>query len=96
VRRRLDIVNELCAAIEQDRRSAHMIAQQAGIGTATIGKWLSGDTNDPRVETLDKVARVLGRRIAWIDDHFVLTPITAAALDRARRPRMALWRYQRV
>jgi transcriptional regulator with XRE-family HTH domain len=70
--KRLDIIEELCAAIEQDRRPVGRLAEAAGVNSATISRWLSGEVRDPRAETLHKVAKALGRRLAWVDDEMVL------------------------
>lgn len=93
---RIDIVNELCAAIEKDPRSIFNIAQGAGVSVATLFLWLNGKTSNPNVGTLDRVARVLGLQLALLDGHWTLKPIsTPASVERAaKRARMALWRLQ--
>jgi len=96
---RLDIVNELCAAIEQDGRSPTAIAHLAGVTPSTVSNWLSGQVIDPRVQTLDKVARVLGRRFAWADGYWTLgtvirsaQPFASDARETRHRHRMLQWR----
>lgn len=95
--KRIDIVNELCAAIEQDWRSTFNIAQAAGVCETTIQHWLNGKTDNPKVDTLDAVARVLGKQLAFIDGQWtlrtVITPV-ANAVRSQHRARMALWRFQ--
>jgi DNA-binding phage protein len=93
--KRIDIVDELCAAIEQDRRTLTQIAQAAHVHQITLKLWLSGATANPRVDSLDRVARVLGLRLAWAEGNWTLAPIAAlAAPAKARTPRMALWRFR--
>lgn len=75
--RRQDIVEELCAAIEQDRRSLQTIAYVAGVSQACLSHWLTGRVPSPRVDTIGKVAAVLGLKLAWSDDHWTLRPIVA-------------------
>jgi transcriptional regulator with XRE-family HTH domain len=91
MKRRLDVVEELCAAIEQEPRSVFNIAQAARVSAMTLHLWLNGKTTSPKVDTLDRVARVLGKRLAYIEGQWALKPIVP---QRARRPRMALWRWQ--
>lgn len=94
--KRAEIVNELCAAIEQDRRSTFKLAQAAGVNYMTLYGWLSGRTANPNIATLDKVARALGLQVAFLDGQYRLKPFTtpASAASAAKRARMALWRLQ--
>ena len=91
---RIDIVDELCAAIEKDGRSVFNIAQAAGVGEPTLYHWLSGHIVNPRVDTLDKVARVLGLQLAFVDGQWTLRPVAASnRVEKINKPRMALWRF---
>ena len=91
---RIDIVNELCAAIEKDWRSVHAITKAAGVSNGTISMWLSGKTANPRVDMLDKVARVLGLQLAFLDGQWTLQPVAASnRVEKINKPRMALWRF---
>lgn len=94
--KRAEIVNELCAAIEQDRRSTFNLAQAAGVNYSTLYFWLSGRTSNPNIATLDKVARAVGKEVAFLDGQWTLRPVTtpASAASAAKRARMALWRLQ--
>jgi transcriptional regulator with XRE-family HTH domain len=100
MKKRAEIVNEICAAIEQDRRGVAELAQRAGVAEPTIYHWLSGYTVNPNIDTLVKVAGALGRRVAFLDGAWALVPITLPASNGGakmnKRPRMALWRYQRA
>lgn len=75
--RRQDIVEELCAAIEQDRRSPCTIAHMAGVSPTCLSLWLTGRVLSPRVDTIARVAAVLGLSLTWSDDHWTLRPIFA-------------------
>ena len=96
MKKRTEIVNELCAAIEQDGRSLFNIAKAAGITDKALYHWLSGHTSNPRIDTIAKVAQVLGLQVAFIDGQPRLKPVfTPASVARAaKRARLALWRLQ--
>jgi DNA-binding phage protein len=96
MKNRTEIVNELCAAIEQDRRSIFNIALAAGVDQFTLYRWLRGATANPRIDTIAKVAQVLGMQVAFIDGQPRLKPLStpATAAVAAKRARMALWRLQ--
>lgn len=89
-------VNELIAAIEQDGRSLFNIAHAAGVTDKTLYCWLNGHVANPKIDSIDKVARVLGLQVAFLDGHYRLKPIsTPATVARdVKRARMALWRLQ--
>ena len=96
MKKRTEIVNELCAAIEQDGRSLFNIAKAAGITDKALYHWLSGRTPNPRIDSLARVAGVLGREIVLIDGQPRLKPVftPAAVAVAAKRARLALWRLQ--
>ena len=96
MKKRTEIVNELCATIEQDGRSLFNIAKAAGITDKALYHWLSGRTPNPRIDSLAKVAQVLGLQVVLIDGQPRLKPVfTPASVARAaKRARLALWRLQ--
>ena len=98
--KRTDIVNELCAAIEQDRRSVFNLAQAAGVSEVTIYFWLNGTTANPKIDTIAKVAHALGLQVAFVDGGWKLRkPTTPADVTRQvqtvkRTIRMREWLRQ--
>jgi DNA-binding phage protein len=96
MKNRTEIVNELCAAIEQDRRSVFNIAKAAGISDKALYCWLRGATANPKIDSIAKVAQVLGLQVAFIDGQPRLKPVStpASAARAAKRARLALWRLQ--
>lgn len=57
---RVQLVEDLCTAIENDPRSVEEIADEAEVVPSTIYFWLNGDTYAPRINTMSKVATALG------------------------------------
>ena len=96
MKKRTEIVNELCAAIEQDGRSLFNLAKAAGITDKALYHWLSGRTPNPRIDSLARVAQVLGLQVVLIDGQPRLKPVStsAAVAVAAKRARLALWRLQ--
>jgi DNA-binding phage protein len=96
MKKRTEIVNELCAAIEQDRRSLFNIAKAAGVSDKTLYFWLDGTTSNPKIDSIDAVARVLGLQVVLIDGQPRLKPVftPASVAHAAKRARLALWRLQ--
>ena len=96
MKKRTEIVNELCAAIEQDRRSLFNIAQAAGLSYMTLHQWLNGKVANPKIDSIAQVVQVLGLQVAFIDGQPRLKPVStpASAARAAKRARLALWRLQ--
>ena len=46
-------------------RHVETIAENAGVGVSTLYKWMDGTTENPRSDTLFKVAEALGLEISW-------------------------------
>lgn len=44
----------------------HSVAAQADVAPATIYFWLDGTTKTPRIDTLSRVARVIGYRFKLV------------------------------
>ena len=91
---RQEIVEELCAAIEQDRRGVVGIAEASGVNNVTIYWWLDGTTRNPTPDAMAKVAAVLGRRLAWVDDHWALERLSLPK-PIARRACTSAWLWGR-
>jgi transcriptional regulator with XRE-family HTH domain len=105
---RAEIVEDVCEAIKRSPLSVEDLAVRAGVSPVTIRFWLSGTTANPKADTLDKVCRGLGLRLAFADGRFVRLPSRESnqtrktgdfvnqppPAARAPRPRMALWRWQ--
>jgi transcriptional regulator with XRE-family HTH domain len=103
MRKRTEIVNELCAAIEQDRRSLFNIAQAAGVTDKALYHWLSGRTSNPKIDSIAQVAQVLGLQVVLVDGQPRLKPLKPLTttpedvkrqLEPLKRARLALWRLQ--
>lgn len=86
MKRRLEIVNELLAAIEKDPRSRNSIAMQAGLSQAVMTYWFDGTTKNPALTSMGKVAYVLGMHIALGEgQHLRLEPIETIAVPARTR-----------
>lgn len=92
MKERAQIVNDMCEAIRRSRLSVETIAARAGVSALTIRLWLTDRTQNPKADTLDKVCRALGLRLAFGDGRFVsASPPPPAARPR---PRLAVWLRQ--
>lgn len=61
---RLKLVNDICDRLEgQDLTH---IADRAKVSPSTLYMWMNGDVHAPRIDTLTRVARILGFRIDLI------------------------------
>ena len=68
---------QLCTAIMNDPRSVEDIARASGVDRNTIWFWVRGQTTNPNIAQVDKVARALGFSLE-------LSPIRARAGSPAR------------
>lgn len=95
MKERAQIVDDVCEAIRRSPNSVFSIAQAAGVSEITIYFWLNGKTPNPKADTLDKVCRALGLRLAFADGRFV-SSAKAGATPAAtpRTPRLAVWLRQ--
>lgn len=59
-------VAEVCAAILKDQRTVEEIALQSGVDRNTIWFWIRGETTNPNIAQVDKVARALGFDVGLI------------------------------
>jgi DNA-binding phage protein len=90
MKERAEIVDDVCEAIRRSPSSLFNLAQKAGVSQMTLYCWLEGKTTNPKADTLDKVCRALGLRLAFADGRFVSAPPPAAR----PKPRMAVWLRQ--
>jgi transcriptional regulator with XRE-family HTH domain len=93
MKERAQIVDDVCEAIRRSPYSIEKIAERAGVHPITIYLWLNGTTANPQADTLDKVARVLGLRLAFADGRFVRES-QARSSPPAKPPRLAVWLRQ--
>ena len=56
----VEVFAELKRAITADGRSDEAIGQAAGVSRLTIRLWRAGETKNPNIAEVDKVARALG------------------------------------
>jgi hypothetical protein len=73
--------------IRRSPLSIYMIAAKSGVHHITIRYWLSGRTENPRNDMLERVARAIGKRLELSNGPLGLEPY----VDRRTTPRMALW-----
>jgi|HubBroStandDraft_6_1064221.scaffolds.fasta_scaffold26722_6 DNA-binding phage protein len=93
MKERAEIVDDVCEAIRRSHLSLFNLAQKAGVSEQTLYFWLEGKTANPKADTLDKVCRALGLRLAFADGRFVSSAKVSAPAARPR-PRMAVWLRQ--
>jgi hypothetical protein len=65
--------------------SIYVIAAKSAVHDITIRYWLSGRTENPRRDTMEKVARAIGKRLELSDALFGLEPYVARPTRRAWR-----------
>jgi hypothetical protein len=84
------IFEALKLEIRRSQLSIYTIAHEAGVHHITIRYWLSGRTRYARRDTLEKVARAIGKRLDLSDGHFGLEPY----VPKPTSPRMPHWRWR--
>jgi hypothetical protein len=76
--------------IRRSPLSIYTIAAKSRVHDITIRYWLTGRTKNARNDTMEKVARAIGKRLELSNGRFGLEPYVA----RPTTPRGAPWRWQ--
>jgi transcriptional regulator with XRE-family HTH domain len=84
-----DVFDELKTLIVASGISVHKLSKESKVCHETIDKWLDGQTRLPRLDTMLRVARVVGKEIE----------LTGAVRKMVGyypppKPRFKLWRLQ--
>lgn len=98
------VIDELRTLMEDEGLSAQTLAERSDVCSSTLYKWFEGTTRSPRRSTLDKVARVFGKRVGLVDiesedeePQVRLLAAGAPVAARAHRPstvRAWSWRWR--
>lgn len=54
--------------LEEMKSTASDVATRAGVSAGTLSRWMSGERENPGVQELAKVARVIGVTVDWLCD----------------------------
>jgi hypothetical protein len=87
----IEAFDELKDLIVCSGLSVHRIATESTVCHATIDSWLDGRTRLPRLDTMLKVARVVGRNVELTAN---MRKTLGYYPPPKRKPRLALWRLQ--
>ena len=63
----IPVFDELKASLQQSKLPLAYVVHRSGVGRETLRKWLTGDVYTPRIDTMLKVAAVLGQHIELTD-----------------------------
>lgn len=66
------IVEELRRLIARSGMSYAKVGEESGVSDAALSNIFSGFTAGPRLTTLNKIARIFGKRVGLVDDTAVL------------------------
>jgi len=78
----ISVFEALKLEIRRSPLSIYTIAAKCGVHDITIRYWLSGRTKNPRNDTLEKVARAIGKRLELSDGRFGLKSYAAQPTRR--------------
>jgi hypothetical protein len=88
----IEVFNELKRLIVKSKISTHRLARESTVNYNTIDAWLDGSVTCPRIDTMLKVARVVGRQIELTGN--VKRMVAYYPPPKTRPVRLALWRLQ--
>jgi transcriptional regulator with XRE-family HTH domain len=84
-----EVFDELKRLIVQSGISIHRLSQESTVEHSTIDRWLDGTTRLPRLDTMLRVARVIGKQIELTGNVRKLVGFYPPP-----KPRFKLWRLQ--
>jgi transcriptional regulator with XRE-family HTH domain len=63
----IPVFDELKTSLRQSKLPIPYVVYRSGVGRETIAKWMRGDVYTPRIDTMLRVAAVLGQHIELTD-----------------------------
>jgi transcriptional regulator with XRE-family HTH domain len=63
----IPVFDELKTSLRQSKLPIPYVVYRSGVGRDTIAKWMRGDVYTPRIDTMLRVAAVLGQHIELTD-----------------------------
>jgi predicted transcriptional regulator len=84
-----EVFDELKHLIVKSRISLHRLSKESTVAYETIDKWLDGTTRLPRMDTMLRVARVIGRNVELTGNVRKMVGFYPPP-----KPRFKLWRLQ--
>jgi hypothetical protein len=87
-----EVFDELKHLIMLSGISVHRLSRESTVHRETLDKWLDGQTRLPRLDTMLRVARVIGRQIELTGN--VRKMVGFYPPPKSKVARLALWRLQ--
>lgn len=88
----IEVFEELKAAMAECGLSIVALAQRSGVTYSTLARWRDGQVDAPRIDTMLKVAMIVGREIELTGR--VKKMVRFYPPPKPRVARLALWRLQ--
>lgn len=87
------IIDEIRTAIQDSGEHPDHIAARANVHRVTLYYWLTGRTKKPYADSIEKVARALGKRLMLVEGELHLAEPAPPPPPRTRRH--AVWNWRR-